>query len=111
MTVANFLQVLLFRGKLIFSRFSDKDSMKHLSDLHLWHLFKYVELTEVVRKNEELFNETLNKVRVGNIDDDVEKLLKIRFIRECEEKPEKLSKSHLAHVSRDWICYEKELDL
>ena len=49
MTVSNFLQLPPVRVKFIFSQFSDKDSMKHLSDLQLWHLFKYAELTEVAR--------------------------------------------------------------
>ena len=37
--VANFLQLPSVRGKLIFSRFCDKDSIKHLLGLQLWHLF------------------------------------------------------------------------
>ena len=49
MTVSNFLQLPPVRVKLIFSQLSDKDSMKNLSDLQLWHLFKYAELTELVR--------------------------------------------------------------
>ena len=47
-TVADLLQFPPVRGKLIFSQCSDKDSMKHLLGLQLWHLFKYTELTEVV---------------------------------------------------------------
>ena len=35
-----------------------------------------------MRQNDRLFIELLNKVRVGNIDDDVKKLLKARFIYE-----------------------------
>ena len=49
MTVADLLQLLPFREKLIFSNFSDKDDLKHLLGLRLRHLFKYVKLTEVVR--------------------------------------------------------------
>ena len=41
MTLADLLQLPPVRGKLIFSQFSDKDSVKHLLGLQLWHLFKY----------------------------------------------------------------------
>ena len=36
-----------------------------------------IELTKAARQNNKLFIGLLNKVWVGNIDDDVEKLLKI----------------------------------
>ena len=42
-------------------------------------------LTEVVRQNNKLFIDLLNKVLVGNNDDDVEHLLKARFIHESNE--------------------------
>ena len=80
MTVADLLQLLSVRGKLIFSQFFDKDNMKHLLDLQLWHLFEDAELTKVVRQNDKLPIGLLNKVRVGNINDDVEKLLKAKFM-------------------------------
>ena len=85
MTVADLFRLPPVRGKLLFSQFSDRDSMKHLLGFQLWHLFKYAALTEVVRQDEELFIELLHKVRVGNIDVDVENLIKARFTRESDE--------------------------
>ena len=76
MNVADLLQLPPVRGLLIFSQFSDKDSLKRSLGLQVWHLFKYAELTEVVRQDDKLFIDVLNKVRVGNNDDDVEYLIK-----------------------------------
>ena len=41
MNVADLLQLPPVRGILIFSQFSDKDSLKHLLGLQVWHLFKF----------------------------------------------------------------------
>ena len=41
MTVLDLLQLTPVRGTLIFSRFSDKNSIKHLLGLQSWHLLKY----------------------------------------------------------------------
>ena len=62
MTVADLLQLPPVRGELIFFQFCDKESMKHLLGLQSWHLFKYAELTEVVRQNYKLFADLLNIV-------------------------------------------------
>ena len=83
MTVGDFLQLPPVLVKFIFSPFSDKDSMKHLLGLQLWHLFKYAELTEAVRQNDKPFIDMLNKV--GNVDDDVEQLLRARFVCDSDE--------------------------
>ena len=48
--------------------------------MQLWHLFKYVELTEVVRQNDKPFIDMRDKVWDGNVDDNVEQLLKARFV-------------------------------
>ena len=50
MTVADLLQLPPVREKLIFSHFLIRQ---------LWHLFKYAELTEVVRRNDKLFIDLL----------------------------------------------------
>ena len=84
MTVANLLQLSSFRKKII--RVPGKDSIKRLLGLQLWNLSKYAELSEVLRQNDKLFVDLLNKFQVGNIDDDVEKLLKAKFIHESYEK-------------------------
>ena len=58
--------------------------MKQLFGLQWWHLFKYAELTEVVRQNDLMFIDFLNNVWVGNIDNEVEKSFKARFIHESD---------------------------
>ena len=89
MIAARLLQLPPVKRKLILSQFPYSDSMKHLLGLQLWHLFRYAELTEVVRKNDQLFIYLLHKFPVGNIDDDVEKLLKARYLYESDENYQK----------------------
>ena len=53
--------------------------------MQLWHLFYYAELTEVERQKDKLLIGLFNKLRVGNIDDDVQKLLKAKSVHESDE--------------------------
>ena len=47
----------------------------------LWQKFRIAELTELMRQKDDVdFIHLLNKVRVGNIDNNVENILKARFI-------------------------------
>ena len=85
MAVTDLLQLPPVTWKLIFSQFSDKGCIKNLLCLQLWHLFKYVEITEDLRKNDKLFINLLNQVQVGIIDDDVDNLLKARFTHDYDE--------------------------
>ena len=60
--------------------------MKYLLGLRSQYLFLHAELAEFVRQYDELFTDFFNnKVRAGNIDDNVEKLLKTRIIRLSDE--------------------------
>ena len=50
----------------MFCQFYNKDSMKHLLGLQLWHLFKHTEkLNEFVRKNDKLFIDCLIKFELA----------------------------------------------
>ena len=51
--------------------------------------FKHAQLTIVVGQNDKLLLALLNNVWVGNIYDDVEKLLKARFIYASDENYQK----------------------
>ena len=60
--VSNFLQLPCVTGKLTFSIFFDKGSMKLLLGVQLLHSCKHTELTAVVSQNDKLFIDLLNKV-------------------------------------------------
>ena len=73
--------------------------MKYLLGLQLWHLFKYAELSKIIRQNVKLFIDLLNKVRVGDINGDVENLLKARFIHDSDEHYSKMSCTCMQRIS------------
>ena len=53
--------------------------MNQLSPLQLWHLYKYVELTEVVTQIDQTFLNVLNSFCFRIVNENNEKLLKTRF--------------------------------
>ena len=61
--------------------YSSTDNMKGYLSLKLWNNFKVIELTEVMRQRGDLkFISFLNKIRVGIVDYEAEKILLSRFI-------------------------------
>ena len=73
----DFYQLPPVRGLPVYS---STTSIKGLLTLDLWHKFKMAELTEVMRQREDYqFINILNKIREGQIDEDVELTLKSRF--------------------------------
>ena len=57
-----------------------KTTVKDINGLELWYLFKMAELTEVMRqRGDTRLIEMLNKIRVRDVDDAVESLLKSRL--------------------------------
>ena len=66
----DFYQLPPVRGLPVYS---STTSIKGLLTLDLWHKFKMAELTEVMRQREDYqFINILNKIREGQIDEDVE---------------------------------------
>ena len=66
------------KGNLIYC---NTGNMRGFFSLELWRGFKIAELTKVMRQQGDYeFISLLNKIRVGAVDDAVEKLLKSRFV-------------------------------
>ena len=56
-------------------------SVKGYITLDLWEIFQFAELTKVMRqKGDNLLIHILNKIRVVNIDESVDAILKERFM-------------------------------
>ena len=83
--VADLLQLPPVMGKPVYVTADGCDSLeKHLA-LNLWRMFQFAELTEVMRQRGDVkFIDLLNKIRVGNIDEGVQKQIRERFIEESD---------------------------
>ena len=76
---SNYLQLLPLKGK-----FSQRKLDQLLSPT-LWHLFKYAELTEMVKQSDHTFANALNYICVSIVDGNTDELLKVKFIDQPEE--------------------------
>lgn len=65
--LGDFLQLPSVRGKSKYALVSDHERMEGFLKLDLWNVFKFVELTEIMRQTRDTeFIELLNKIRLGN---------------------------------------------
>ena len=81
--LGDFLQLPSVRGKPIYALTDDHERIEGFLSLDLWKIFKFAELTEVMRQRRDIeFIEFLNKKRVENLDESVQNRLKARFVKE-----------------------------
>ena len=72
-------------GKPVYANANGCDSLQRHLSLNLWRMFQFAELTEVMKQRSETkFIDLLNKIRVGNVDEDVQKQIRERFIEESD---------------------------
>ena len=83
--LGDFLQLPPVIGKPIYAIIDDHERIKGFLSLDLWNVFKFTELTEVMRHRRGIeFIDFLNKIRVGNLDESVQNRLKARFVKESD---------------------------
>ena len=83
--ISDCLQLPPVRRGSIFSKFASGSKMNQLLSLQLWYLFKYAELTEVPRKSDQTFANVLNNVLLSIEDENIERLLKVKFIDQSDK--------------------------
>ena len=83
----DFLHLLPVRCKPIYACVDEIDKIDRLLSLNFRHIFQLADLTEVMRqKGDAEFINLLNKIRIGDIDADVQQKLKARFVNETADK-------------------------
>ena len=84
--LGDFLQLSPVRGKAIYACVDEIDKIDRLLSLNLWHMFQFAELEEVTRqKCDPEFINLINKIKIGDIDEDVQQKLKARFVNETAD--------------------------
>ena len=83
--VADLLQLPPVMGKPVYATADGCDSLERHLSLNLWRMLQFAELTEVMRqRGDTKFIDLLNKIRVGNVDENAQKLIRERFIEESD---------------------------
>ena len=68
MIIGHYVQLTPVRERFIFLRFPSENKINQLLSLQLWLLFKYVELTEVLRQGDHIFAHVLNNIYFDFVD-------------------------------------------
>ena len=81
LAVGDFHQLHPIRAMLVYASSLDGDYPGSYIANDLWRLFNFAELTEIIQqRGDKHFIDILNKLRVGNVDSEVERALKTRII-------------------------------
>ena len=75
----NLCQLPPVRAKPVYT-FNDTETMEGFISIDLWRKIRLAELDQVMRQDDEMSVNMLNKIRVGEIDQNVENVIKLRFI-------------------------------
>ena len=67
------------RAKPIFT-FNETETTEEFICSDLWQTFRLAELDQIMRQGNEKFINLLNKIRIGQIDQNIEYVIKSRFI-------------------------------
>ena len=55
--------------------FDDTETMEALISMNLWHKFRFAELDQVMRQDYEIFLNMLNKIRIDEIDQNIDRFI------------------------------------
>ena len=81
----DFYQLPPVVGKPVFM-FNDTETSEGFLMLDLWHKFKMIELTEIMRQKGDIdFIKLLNKIRIGTVDDKVDNMLRPCFLQQADK--------------------------
>ena len=75
------LQLPPLMNKSVYATVDSCDSIERHLALHLWHMLHFTEMAEVMRqRGETKFFDLLNKILVGNVDEDVQKQIVVGVV-------------------------------